>query len=76
MALTINLDTSTMPIYLHLTNLIIAKNSVAIKHKSNENQFKHNYINTNPEFNTEDNQLFFIAAMNPDELDILPLIDS
>ena len=58
-----------MPIYIHLANLIINKSAIEQKVKGGCAAFREHKIFTNIELNQEDNDLFALTRMNPDEFD-------
>ena len=58
-----------MPIYIHLANLIINKSAIEQKVKVGCAAFSEHKIFTNIELNQEDNDVFSLTRMNPDEFD-------
>ena len=58
-----------MPIYIHLANLIINKSAIEQKVKGGCAAFREHKIFTNIELNQEDNDVFSLTRMNPDEFD-------
>lgn len=63
-----------MPTYINLSNLIVLKSVVQEKYPGGLEQFRSDYkIGTDIYFQ-EDNELFSVASMNPDEADIEELI--
>jgi hypothetical protein len=58
-----------MPTYIHLANLIINKSAIEQKVKGGCAAFREQKIFTNIELNQEDNDLFSLTRMNPDEFD-------
>ncbi|PCJ00171.1 MAG: hypothetical protein COB15_03285 [Flavobacteriales bacterium] len=63
-----------MPIYIHLSNLILAKKTVEKKYLGGINQFRLDYFSNIDTLNQEDKELFSLVSMNNDELDIDTLI--
>lgn len=57
-----------MPVYIHLSNLVIDKRAVAAKYPGGVDRFRADYNIAGDNFNQEDHELFGLAAMNPDEL--------
>ena len=64
-----------MPLYIHLTNLIIPKSEVQKHYKGGLTAFRERFFWEGCR-NQEDDELFGIAAMNPDELPIDHLKDN
>lgn len=62
-----------MPTYIHLANLIINKSAIEQKVKGGCAAFREQKIFTNIELNQEDNDLFALTRMNPDEFDTCTL---
>ena len=58
-----------MPTYIHLANLIINKSALEQKVKGGCAAFREHKIFTNIELNREDNDVFSLTRMNPDEFD-------
>ena len=58
-----------MPTYIHLANLIINKSAIEQKVKGGCATFREQKIFTNIELNQEDNDVFSLTRMNPDEFD-------
>ena len=58
-----------MPVYIHLSNLVIPKKEVKKHYKGGLKAFRERFFCKDCR-NQEDNELFCIAAMNPDELPI------
>jgi hypothetical protein len=58
-----------MPTYIHLANLIINKSAIEQKVKGGCEAFRKHKIFTNLELNQEDNDVFSLTRMNPDEFD-------
>jgi hypothetical protein len=58
-----------MPTYIHLANLIINKSAIEQKVKGGCSAFREHRIFTNIELNQEDNDVFSLTRMNPDEFD-------
>jgi hypothetical protein len=58
-----------MPTYIHLANLIINKSAIEQKVKGGCKAFREHNIFTNIELNQEDNDVFSLTRMNPDEFD-------
>jgi len=58
-----------MPTYIHLANLIINKSAIEQKVKGGCAAFREHKIFTNIELNQEDNDVFSLTRMNPDEFD-------
>ena len=56
-----------MPIYIDLSNLIISKSVVELRYNGGLDSFRDRFINSNNPRNQEDDELFQIAKMNPDE---------
>ena len=56
-----------MPVYLHLANLIIRKDAVAIRYPGGIEQFRIDYQMDEMETRQEDDELFLIAQMNTDD---------
>lgn len=63
-----------MPLYLDFFNLIVNKSSVIIKYDGGLAQFKEDYHIGVSEQNSEDNELFLIAAMDDEDIAIKDLI--
>jgi len=61
-----------MPVYIHLANLVISKSFIITDYKGGIEAFRKLYFWKDCN-NQEDNELFSIAAMNPDELPIQEL---
>ena len=61
-----------MPVYIHLANLVIPKSFITTDYKGGIEAFRKLYLWKDCN-NQEDNELFCIAAMNPDELPIQEL---
>lgn len=55
-----------MPVYIHHANLIVNKKAVAEHYKGGTEKFRKDFSNDNVNFQ-EDNELFSLAGMNPDE---------
>lgn len=64
-----------MPVYLHLANLIIDKKALAERYKGGIGQFRKDFAGEG-EYFQEDNELFALARMNPDEFPEKKLIDA
>ena len=64
-----------MPTYIHLANLIIRKSAIEQKIVGGCATFRENYIFRNIELNQEDNDVFSLTRMNPDEFDLDTLIE-
>ena len=64
-----------MPIYLDLFSLIVNKKSVEEKYHGGINQFRVDYNIPASENNDEDQELFALGQMNPDEFDIDALME-
>tara|TARA_Y100001954_G_scaffold226739_1_gene269009 strand:- start:286 stop:729 length:444 start_codon:yes stop_codon:yes gene_type:complete len=62
-----------MPIITDLSNLVIAKDTIDKKVKGGVEQFRKDWID-NYKRNEEDDELFSLSKMNPDEFDIDALI--
>ncbi len=62
-----------MPLYLHLANLIIDKQTIIKKYDGGIEQFRLDYIHEKESFNQEDDELFSITRMNEDEFDYASL---
>lgn len=62
-----------MPTYIHLANLIINKSAIEQKVKGGCAAFREHKIFTNIELNQEDNDVFSLTRMNPDEFDTATL---
>ena len=62
-----------MPTYIHLANLIINKSAIEQKVKGGCAAFREHKIFTNIELNQEDNDVFSLTRMNPDEFDTVTL---
>ena len=58
-----------MPTYIHLANIIINKSAIEQKVKGGCAAFREHKIFTNIELNQEDNDVFSLTRMNPDEFD-------
>ena len=56
-----------MPIYIDLSNLIIPKSIIEERYNGGLDSFRDRFINSNNPRNQEDDELFQIAKMNPDE---------
>ena len=56
-----------MPVYLHLDNLIIRKDAIAIRYPGGIDQFRLDYHIDEMETRQEDDELFLIAQMNTDD---------
>ena len=65
-----------MPIYIELANLIVDKESIKSKYIGGIEAFRDYYIVNGGEKNQEDNKLFSISRMNPDEFDLQHLIEN
>jgi hypothetical protein len=63
-----------MPIYIDLSNLILAKKTVEKKYLGGINQFRLDYFSKSNTRNQEDKELFSLVSMNNDELNIDALI--
>ena len=63
-----------MPVYLHLANLIIRKDAVAIRYPGGIDQFRIDYQMDEMETRQEDDELFLIAQMNTDDFYLDELI--
>lgn len=56
-----------MPIWIHLSNLIVLKKAVAAKYPGGLDAFRDEYDIENPEnYQQEDGELFSLSAMDPD----------
>ena len=64
-----------MPTYIHLANLIIPKSAIEQKMAGGCAVFRENYLFQNIELNQEDNDIFSLTRMNPDEFDLDTLIE-
>ncbi len=55
-----------MPVYIHLANLLVPKNTIEINYEGGIKQFKIDF-NAGAEYFQEDDELFCVAGMNEDE---------
>ena len=58
-----------MPVYIHLSNLIFTKTDIEQHYKGGLEAFRERFFWKDCN-NQEDNEIFAIAAMNPDELPV------
>jgi hypothetical protein len=65
-----------MPVYLHIFNLIIDKQSVIEKYSGGVEQFRIDYDIPLSEINQEDDELFSLGGMDVDQFDIDRLVSS
>lgn len=63
-----------MPVYLDIFNLIIDKKAVVQKYSGGIEQFRIDYGIPQSEINQEDDELFLLGQMEPDEFDIDRLV--
>jgi hypothetical protein len=63
-----------MPIYIHLSNLILDKQAVQARYPGGVEQFRIDFDIEADNYHQEDERLFSLATMNSDELDIDLLI--
>jgi len=63
-----------MPIYIHLANIVVDKKIIDKKYDGGCNQFRIDWDIDTGIYNQEDDELFGVARMNYDELDIEKLI--
>lgn len=63
-----------MPIYRQLSNLIIPLATIESKYAGGADAFRKEYIIPHLSINQEDNELFSLSAMNPQEFDIQALL--
>lgn len=63
-----------MAVYLHISNLIVHKKSIAERYIGGIAQFKKEFNFSPSEINQEDGQLISLAQINPDEFDIEKLL--
>ena len=64
-----------MPIIIDLSNLVVPKDIVAQYYEGGVEQFRKDYINEDYPRNEEDDELFSLCKMNPDEFNLTNLID-
>ena len=65
-----------MPVFIHLSILVVDKNAIKKKYKGGIVAFKNNYYWGEDTNNQEDDELFAIASMNSDDQDIEELISN
>ncbi len=58
-----------MPVYIHLSNLVFTKSDIEQHYKGGLEAFRERFFWKDCN-NQEDNEIFAIAAMNPDELPV------
>lgn len=63
-----------MPVYIHMANLILDKKAIVQKYGGGIDQFRLDYSIEGHEVNQEDNELFSLSQMNPEDFDLEPLI--
>ena len=63
-----------MPVYIHLSNLIVNKESIAEKCQGGIEQFRQDFQDDNELFQ-EDQELFCLASMNSDEFNIAEMTE-
>lgn len=63
-----------MPVYLHISNLIIDKKAIIKNYAGGIEQFRIDYEIPHSEINQEDDELCSLGKMNADEFDIDSLI--
>ncbi len=68
----LNVPTNTikMPVFIHLSILVVDKNAIKKKYKGGVAAFRNNYYWGEDTNNQEDDELFAIASMNSDDQDI------
>ena len=64
-----------MPIVIDLSNLVLPKDTVAQYYEGGVEQFREDYINEDYPRNEEDDELFSLSKMNPDEFNLSKLMD-
>lgn len=62
-----------MPTYIQLANFVFDKKAIAKKYKGGCAQFRKDWKIEGENFHQEDDELFAVAAMNIDEIDIAKL---
>ena len=65
-----------MPTYIHLANFVFDKKTIAEKYKGGCAQFRIDWKIEGENHHQEDDELFSVACMNIDELDIQRLTDA
>lgn len=63
-----------MPIHIHLANLIICKSAIEKKVCGGSYSFRNSLLFQGNQLNQEDDEVFSLTRMNPDEFDIDTLI--
>jgi hypothetical protein len=63
-----------MPLYLHISNLVVAKSSVIAKYDGGMTQFREDFGFGKIEYRFEDHELFLLTAMDPNDFNIDLLI--
>lgn len=63
-----------MPVFIHLSILVVDKNALKKKYKGGMDEFRKNYYWGEDTNNQEDDELFAIASMNSDDQDIEELM--
>jgi len=68
--------TIKMPLFIHLSILVVDKKAIKKKYTGGVSAFKNNYYWGEDTNNQEDDELFAIASMNSDDQDIEELISN
>ncbi len=68
--------TIKMPVFIHLSILVVDKKAIKKKYKGGISAFKNNYYWGEDTNNQEDDELFAVASMNSDDQDIEELISN
>ncbi|MBK8516059.1 MAG: hypothetical protein IPL55_07145 [Saprospiraceae bacterium] len=65
-----------MPVFIHLSIMVVDKKVIKKKYKGGISAFKNNYYWGEDTNNQEDDELFAVASMNSDDQDIEELISN
>jgi len=65
----------SMPVYLHLANLVFDKKKIEAKYKGGLNQFRTDFHIGESKVNQEDDELFLVGRMNASEFSIDELVE-
>ncbi len=68
--------TIKMPVFIHLSILVVDKKAIKKKYTGGISAFKNNYYWGEDTNNQEDDELFAVASMNSDDQDIEELISN
>jgi hypothetical protein len=64
-----------MPVFIHLSNLIVPKSIIATKYPGGIEAFRNTFKISQVNNHQEDDELFSLSAMNSDEFDLLTNLD-